>query len=420
MRLLASLTSLVCRPLLCRATRRLAPLAALVLTATAVPACATPEEEESASSNAAVSNIENTRVEYQTIGNCWLFATTAWVEALHLKATRETLDLSESYLTFWHWFEILVDTSDPDKALASINSGSNFARASKLIERYGLMREDDFVSGGGLAFWRGGDTNALRAVNGAMTDAESPLIRARASGDRVALRTALADLWDLSAETRKAIDATFGKDTKRTFETGNATAAATVVGPKALTVATYDKPTKGLVNVPLDDLLVGHSRAWLYWSADNAKTDVKARRAFETAVQRTLHEGLPAPLSFPLYWRALDNGGRFTAAGIEGKPNGGHMVLLYDYEVTNVPGFGTLPAGKPETRPDALAAALSLDARVSFFRVKNSWGLMPARPLETFGRLSPDTPRFGDYDIESGYLYAGGLWSFSAVLPDGI
>jgi hypothetical protein len=50
------------------------------------------------------------------------------------------------------------------------------------------------------------------------------------------------------------------------------------------------------------------------------------------------------------------------------------MVVGFDYEVTDVPNFGTLKAGVDETRPEALEAALSPDAKVKFFRIKNSWG----------------------------------------------
>jgi hypothetical protein len=45
-----------------------------------------------------------------------------------------------------------------------------------------------------------------------------------------------------------------------------------------------------------------------------------------------------------------------------------------DYQIDNVPGFGTLAAGVLETRPDALAAALDDNATIDFIRIKNSWG----------------------------------------------
>ena len=52
--------------------------------------------------------------------------------------------------------------------------------------------------------------------------------------------------------------------------------------------------------------------------------------------------------------------------------------MLDDYEATNVPGYGNLPAGKLETRQAALNAALSSTASISFFRTKNSWGVSRA------------------------------------------
>ena len=52
--------------------------------------------------------------------------------------------------------------------------------------------------------------------------------------------------------------------------------------------------------------------------------------------------------------------------------------MLDDYEATNVPGYGKLPAGKLETRQAALNAALSSTASISFFRTKNSWGVSRA------------------------------------------
>ena len=50
------------------------------------------------------------------------------------------------------------------------------------------------------------------------------------------------------------------------------------------------------------------------------------------------------------------------------------MVVMEDYEIDNVPGFGTLKVGTLETRPAALTAALSDTAKLKLIRIKNSWG----------------------------------------------
>ncbi|MSQ84313.1 MAG: hypothetical protein EXR77_15750 [Myxococcales bacterium] len=53
---------------------------------------------------------------------------------------------------------------------------------------------------------------------------------------------------------------------------------------------------------------------------------------------------------------------------------GGHMTVVEDYEIDNVPSFGTLKAGVEVTNPKALAAALDPKASIKFIRINNSWG----------------------------------------------
>ena len=76
------------------------------------------------------------------------------------------------------------------------------------------------------------------------------------------------------------------------------------------------------------------------------------------------------------------------------------MTVLEDYQIIDVPGYGTLPAGETITDPEVLEAALSPEATIEFFRIKNSWGMS----------LSPD-PDQGDalkgyYDLWMTYLDA--------------
>ena len=68
---------------------------------------------------------------------------------------------------------------------------------------------------------------------------------------------------------------------------------------------------------------------------------------------------------------------------------------MSDYEIENVPGFGTLKAGVDETRPEALEAALSPEASIVFLRVKNSWGPTGAGSEFTVS---------GHYDLYMKYL----------------
>jgi hypothetical protein len=68
--------------------------------------------------------------------------------------------------------------------------------------------------------------------------------------------------------------------------------------------------------------------------------------------------------------------------------------VLEDYQINDVPGFGTLKAGVTETRPEALQAALDPAAKIEFFRTKNSWGAS-----------SGPAPEFNGYlDLYTAYL----------------
>jgi aminopeptidase C len=49
-----------------------------------------------------VTDIKNSAVKNQSIGNCWVYATIGWAESLHLTQTGKELNLSESYVTYWH------------------------------------------------------------------------------------------------------------------------------------------------------------------------------------------------------------------------------------------------------------------------------------------------------------------------------
>ena len=56
--------------------------------------CASASSEEPASDSAKVADVNHSKVKRQAIGNCWLYATASWVEALNRSATGKELDLA--------------------------------------------------------------------------------------------------------------------------------------------------------------------------------------------------------------------------------------------------------------------------------------------------------------------------------------
>jgi Peptidase C1-like family len=103
--------------------------------------------------------------------------------------------------------------------------------------------------------------------------------------------------------------------------------------------------------------------------------DPVAWRAFFKRIQRALNDGVPVPMAWMVIDADIDRNGRFRAGSpIVGMSlSGGHETILSDYEITNVPGYGTLGAGAPASAAQK-AAALDDSASITFFRVKNSWG----------------------------------------------
>jgi hypothetical protein len=417
-------------PLLAR-SRALA-LAACLALAAAAQGCAPESESDAtqypASRGDAVADVSRTPVKRQTVGNCWLYGTNAWIESLHAKATGEQLDLSESYLSYWHWFGQIATSPAP----AKVKESGWLETGAALVAQYGLVREADFQPDGGLG-WAGVSPTrgALSRVNEALALSTSPLRRAMSAGDRVALRRAYDELWKMPAEIRADLDAVFGPDASRTFATPGfrLPASTRVVAPTALSVRSPDPATGALVTMTVSDVLPGGRAAWapLVVSVDTTK-DRAERRDFERRIQRTLHAGLSVPVVWMVDMNARGDDGAFTLARLRekgpgpAKGSGAHLSVIVDYEVSDVPGFGTLPAGVVETRPAALAAALDERARVRFFRIKNSWGTFSSNLLELVYRGATDAPS-GENDLEADYVFRpdanGQTVYFAVTLPPG-
>src|SRR5688572_13571362 len=80
---------------------------ASILVLSGVVACADSERDASGHSDD-ITSIPQSSVKRQSIGNCWAYATASWVESLHLDATGKQLNVSESWMTYWHWFDQIV------------------------------------------------------------------------------------------------------------------------------------------------------------------------------------------------------------------------------------------------------------------------------------------------------------------------
>ena len=305
---------------------------------------------EPSSSTIDVSDVEHTPVKRQSIGNCWIYATSTWAESLHLSANGETLNLSESYWTYRDWYDKLIGSS-ADK----IDTSGSWSGASLIIARYGYMLEGEFLP-----------DEADIQMSEAQRKAERSINQSLKSGS-------LKESDSRTPENvMNALDKAFGVDLKS-------------LKPK---IHPAEDMKTGVwsngVARTLKDEINGGRHGWrsilypqLYGKDAKESRLVKRQRVrVLNRVLRAVNQRQPVIMSSMVEFAALntDNNATFeydlylengTSEG-----QGGHLIVLEDYVVDNVPGIGKIGEGdvSPELKEKALLG------EVEYLVVKNSWG----------------------------------------------
>jgi hypothetical protein len=356
--------------------------------------------DEIGSSTDDITQVNHSKVKRQSIGNCWLYAVTSWLEALNKEATGTELNTSESWLTYWHWYEQIANGQAGDE----ISTGGSYGTGVDLITRYGLMKEGDFLPGEVNAEMSNTQKTALDAINASLKTGvlKDPAKRR----DKAVVRAELDKAWNLPPATREKINAVFGASVSKTLDRSYASREPGngVIRSKDFAVKLVDPQTKQKVNVKLSDA-IGTSTGWwsprqgkFAWNEENYPSDARGRREFWKRVQRALHDGMPVVTSWKVDFNALGRDSRFSKSLLDqmgpGR-QGGHMTVMHDYEA-EVPGIGLLKAGEQAT-PEQMTKALSDDTKIIFVRVKNSWGGI--RPDRWDDAVIP-----GYHDLEMAYL----------------
>lgn len=361
----------------------------------AATACA-PEDSDAGGETipADVTAIDNTIVKEQTVGNCWLYGTAGWAEGLHRTATRETIDLSEAYWTYWDWYEEIVGgpLALELTTKSELEEGGHWGMAAELIRKYGWMEENAFITDEAPATVPRGQRQevALKRINESLKT--GALSTAAARQDPITVLVELNRAWELSGSVVDEILTTFGPE-RRDFSTKpRAIPTGRLHAPEELVVLAPDGVHQSNLLEAVGELHPG-TKAYeglrdgdLAWSsvpfASDDTAPGKARRsAIIRNTQDTINHRLPVPLSW-LVARGVEEGSYRSRSDSARTVVGGHLSLITDYEVTNVPGFGTLAAGQRVTNKQALAASLAEETTVTFFRVKNSWGTSPVWTAE--------------------------------------
>lgn len=312
--------------------------------ALALPLAACSEDTKK-SSDVLVTDVTHSAVKRQSIGNCWLYAQATWVESLILNESGQEVDVSESYWTWWHWYEQIVGSN-----IDELSTGGFWSTSASIILRHGWVTEGQFI-----------DSELGVQMSLRQSAAQYAVNEALASGGALgtrALRT--------PQNVRKFLDESFGTNM----------AATEVLARSAVS-------TKVNATSTLADALNGSAdKKWSYNRfpavyGQNAAVSLRVKRARKVLLQRVmraLNDKKPVVMSLMIDFNALDitdqtfKKSQVDTRGIGGQ--GGHMVVLEDYTVKNAPGFGDI--GEGDVSAEKKAAALKGD--LVLLKVKNSWG----------------------------------------------
>ncbi len=364
---------------------------------------------------APVVDVPHTAVQRQSIGNCWIYAHATWIESMHLTSTGTEINLSQSYWTYWHWFDQISGTLARRSGTVEVSTGGTWSTANGIVRRYGVMKEGDFIAEDLVSEMSTRQASALARINRSL--ATGALSTPAARADRALVRSELDSAWLLDPEVSDELDEVFGFDVARSFDgygTRRATAVDSTITPAAaFPVAYVTRRTSRTTPESFAPVQTTLSTAMGQWRTANYS---RGDRAFLQRVQRALHQRQPVILTWDVDFNAQERRatplrGAFNlqtllSAGGPGS-QGGHMVVLEDYEAVTTE-YGVLAAGTtldpalPEDQAK-LTAALRSDTEVRFLRIKNSWGSVRADRSS-----APGFP--GYHDLYMDYLNGPIAW----------
>jgi hypothetical protein len=341
-------------------------------------------------------NVAQTDVERQSIGNCWLYAHATWIESMNLTATGQKFDISQSYWTYWHWFDQIAGGYSTE-----ISTGGNWTTANNIIKKYGLMAEADFVFADTQNEMSDRQKTALAKLNTSLKT--GALKDAAARRDKKKVRAEMDAAWGLTATTRTMLDNVFGPSVTKTLSSSANATGTKIIRPQDFAVSYSPAPGQAAAPRKLTQAMSDWRQVYYY--NDGGST----QRNFLLRVQKALHAAQPVVITWFVDFNAMENGfnerrGSFNLTTLNNYgpgSQGGHMTVLEDYQAQLADGT-LLAAGKtldPTKSADRalLARALEPSTKIQFLRVKNSWG--SARPDRAF---APNMP--GYHDLYLDYL----------------
>ena len=362
----------------------------------------------------------------QAIGNCWVFATNAWVEAMAARpAGAMPVDLSEAYVSFLYWLDQIAAPPGPfAPELFTLRPTGSWGLAADLLTRFGWMPEAEFLSVPATTTFAERHMKAFETMQREI--AHGALQTKEARADRKLVAATLIRAWDLQPDVVTDLTKAFGEAFDRDLLNGRATLGSTRVHPLSEITVGYGKAGDrvsaqdlfGAV-APGEDAFSGLRVGPYAYSDIKPPGSEDKVRAYLRRVQKSLDQDLPVVMSETSDDVDLDATGTYRkpADGVLSTSWYDHAVMVFDLSVQTTQ-FGLLPAGTKETRPEALEASLADDSQVVSLRARNSyWGRYAD------GSIIPFAGGVAVTDYSTEYLlwrpnYAGGRMWMRTTLPN--
>lgn len=320
----------------------------------------------------------------QSIANCWVFATNAWIESMSARPPGATaVDLSEAYVSFLYWLDQISAPPGPftEGTLFTLRATGSWGIAADLLTRFGWMPEAKFLSVATTSTFAERHQRAFQQMEQEI--AHGALTTEAARADRRLVAEVLVKAWNLDPEVVSDLTKAFGASFDRDLVNGHATLEGTRV--QRLTDITVGWGSNR-DRVSAQDLLGSRAEGEEPFAGKRtgpyAYSDVKVPgsedkvRGYLRRVQKSLNQDLPVVMSETSDDRDLDANGTYRkpADGVLSDLWYDHAVMVFDLSVMTTK-FGLLPAGTRESRPEALAASLLDDSTIVTLRARNSyWG----------------------------------------------
>lgn len=357
------------------------PVAAISIGVLLANGCV-PKAMDTQNSAVKTTDIAHSSVKWQSIGNCWLYAVAGWTESVSM-VNGKAVDFSESYLTYLYFEEQLLRNPN----IKELVTGGSWYEGSRLILKYGLMLEGDFIPSEANQACSLTQGKALATINKALASGE---VRANPS----------------PAKIRALLDSAFGVKMS--------SLKSKIINPASIRLVSVNgsRPAPNLQ----EELNRWDGEQWYNDQVYSVPQGVPAgplalnaeHKALLKRVMRAMNDHKPVLITWFVDFNAASNGifslETLVKAGKPGR-QGGHITVLEDYVAHGVdPQTGKrFQTTEGENSPELKRLAAEYGS-IDYFVVKNSWG----------GADRPDRPSYM-HDNELGFTRLNANYIFGSI-----